>query len=154
MTLRAVIEDALASSQDSEVFIYRLEDLQLEASIGVHDFERSERQPLYVSVSVVASIPWDKSDRIEAVLDYDYVRDGLHALVKDRHFELQESLCEAALDLALAPDQVVAAMVETRKTDVYPDAGAIGCTVFRRKPASPSEPPLSHHRTDVGLRPR
>jgi len=69
-------------------------------------------------------------DRIDAVLDYDFVRAGVQALVADRHFHLQETLCEAIAALCLADPRVERVTVRTSKPDVYPDA-AVGCEIVR-----------------------
>jgi dihydroneopterin aldolase len=136
MNPRALVEQALGGSLGGELAVYRLEDLRLEASIGILDFELERRQTVHVSVTVFARLSWDRTDRISQVLDYDYLRSGITKLIEDRHFNLQETLCEAVLDLALAPEKALAAAVEVKKTDVYANAQSIGCTMFRRKGAA------------------
>lgn len=136
MNPRALMEQALAGTLDGELAVYRLEDLRLEASIGILDFELAHRQTVHVSVTVFARLDWDRTDRIAQVLDYDYLRSGIQAMIADRHFNLQETLCEACLDLALAPEKALAATVEVKKTDIYANAASVGCTMFRRKSAA------------------
>lgn len=73
-------------------------------------------------------------DRIKAVVDYDYLRTGIHALAAQGHIELQETLCDAVAALALAADPRVAEVrVRSMKLDVYPDA-RVGCEVVRVRP--------------------
>ena len=70
-------------------------------------------------------------DRIEAVVDYDYLRTGILALATQGHIELQETLCDAVAALALAADPHIAEVrVRSMKLDVYPDA-RVGCEVVR-----------------------
>jgi dihydroneopterin aldolase len=133
MNPKSLMEQALAGSLDGELAAYRLEDLRLEASIGIYDFEIAHRQTVHVSVTVFARLDWDRTDRISQVLDYDYLRSGIQEMVAQRHFNLQETLCEACLDLALKPEKALAATVEVQKTDVYANAKSVGCTLFRRK---------------------
>lgn len=133
MNPKHLIEQALGGSLNGDVAAYRLEDLRIEASIGILDFELERRQMVSVSVTVFALLDWDRTDRIAQVLDYDYLRSGITKMIADRHFNLQETLCEAVLDLALAPQKALAAAVEVKKTDVYANAQSIGCTMFRRK---------------------
>lgn len=133
MNPRSLIEQALSGDLQGEVVVYRLEDLCLEASIGFYDFELERRQTVHVSVTVFATLHWDRKDKIGQVLDYDYMRQAITKLIEDRHFNLQETLCEACLDLALEPDKALAATVEVKKTDVYANAQSVGCTMFRRK---------------------
>src|SRR5258707_2522395 len=53
--------------------------------------------------------------------NYDVVHDGIVALAKSRHFNLQEALVDAILDLLLAQPGVIEARVSTEKPDVYGD---------------------------------
>ncbi len=136
MNPKHLIEQALGGSLSGELAAYRLEDLRLDASIGIYDHELERRQPVQISITVFALLDWDRTDRISQVLDYDYLRNGVTGLVEDRHFNLQETLCEACLDLALAPEKTLAAAVEIKKTDAYANARSVGCTMFRRKTAT------------------
>ena len=104
-----------------------LEDFRLPVSIGIHDFERSAPQMVIVNVALELSddMP-DPRDRIEDALDYDFIRAGIMAIIKNRHFNLQETLCQEILELVLARGGIKRAKVSTRKPDVYPDCKSIG----------------------------
>ena len=104
-----------------------LEDFRLPVSIGIHDFERSAPQMVIVNVALElsAAMP-DPRDRIEDALDYDFIRAGIMSIIKNRHFNLQETLCQEILELCLARGGVQRVKVSTRKPDVYPDCKSIG----------------------------
>ena len=78
-----------------------LRDFRLKVSIGIHDFEKEGPQTVVVNVDLLLA-PADKAhgDRIANVLNYDSVHDGIVALAGSRHFNLQETLVDAMLDLA------------------------------------------------------
>lgn len=104
-----------------------LEDFRLPISIGIHDFERSAPQMVIVNVEItLADEMPDPKDRIEDALDYDFIRAGIVSIVKNRHFNLQETLCHLILELCLQRNGVKRAKVSTRKPDVYPDCKSIG----------------------------
>ena len=104
-----------------------LEDFRLPVSIGIHDFERSAPQMVIVNVAMeLADDMPDPRDRIEHALDYDFIRAGIMAIIKNRHFNLQETLCQEILELVLARGGIKRAKVSTRKPDVYPDCKSIG----------------------------
>lgn len=104
-----------------------LEDFRVPVSIGIHDFERAGPQTVLVNVVLEFGEHWaDPGDRIEHALDYDFLRDGILALVKGRHFNLQETLAEAILKLCLERPGLSRVKVWTRKPDVYPDCRSIG----------------------------
>ena len=133
MNLAQIIEDALTQSGGNDVFVYRLDGVVVDVEIGIHDHERGRRQRVRIDVvTVVSARGWDGTDRIETVVDYDYLFNAIREL-NDRKFDLQETLCGAILDAALTPDAVLAAAVTTRKMDVYKEAESVGLTRFRKK---------------------
>ena len=115
---------------DRRIFI---RDFLLQVSIGIHDFEKEGPQTVIVNADLMLA-PEDKAhnDRIANVLNYDIVHDGIIALARSRHFNLQESLVDAILDLCLAQPGVVEARVSTEKPDVYRDC-RVGYEAVRRR---------------------
>jgi dihydroneopterin aldolase len=120
----------MASPLERRIFI---RDFRLQVSIGIHDFEKEAPQTVVVNVDLMLR-PSDKGhgDRIANVLNYDIVHDGIVALAKSRHFNLQETLVEAILDLCLAQPSVAEARVSTEKPDVYGDC-RVGYEAVRRR---------------------
>ena len=110
-----------------------LRDFRLKVSIGIHDFEKEGPQTVVVNIDLMLA-PAEKShnDRIANVLNYDVVHGGIVALAGSRHFNLQESLVDAILDLCLAQPGVIEARVSTEKPDVYKDC-LVGYEAIRRK---------------------
>ena len=60
------------------------------------------------------------------LLDYDFLRTHIMALVRDRHINLQETLCQDIYAMCMGVPQVSAARVATRKPEAYPDCEAVG----------------------------
>ena len=106
----------------------------------MHDFERDAPQRLRVSVDLyvplAASTP--RADRLDEVVDYDFVRAVIAERVAQGHVGLQETLCDAIAERLIAHPQVRAVRVSTEKPDVYPDCAAVGVEVLRFKQESPS----------------
>lgn len=120
----------MASQSDRRIFI---RDLRLDVLIGIYDFEKAGPQAVIVNVDLLLG-PADKAadDSIANVLNYDIVHDGIVGLAKSRHFNLQETLVDAILDLCLAQPQVMEARVSTEKPDVYKDC-RVGYEAVRRR---------------------
>jgi 7,8-dihydroneopterin aldolase/epimerase/oxygenase len=115
---------------DRRLFI---RDFRLQVSIGIHDFEKQAPQTVVVNVDLALAAPEKAhNDRIANVLNYDTVHDGIMALAKSRHFNLQETLVEAILELCLAQPGVIEARVSTEKPDVYEDC-RVGYEASRRR---------------------
>ena len=113
-----------------------LRGLTVQAHIGIHDFELKASQRLIIDVDLYVSFAGTspKDDRIDEVVDYDFVRAVVHGRVAEGHINLQETLCDDILTRLLEHTGVMAARVSTRKPDVYPDCEAVGVEVFRAKP--------------------
>lgn len=110
-----------------------LRDFRLQVSIGIHDFEKEGPQTVVVNVDLeLAPAERAHNDRIGNVLNYDVVHDGIATLARSRHFNLQETLVDAILDLCLAQPGVIEARVSTEKPDVYVDC-RVGYEAVRRK---------------------
>lgn len=104
-----------------------LRNLRVMANIGIHDFEKRGPQALLINVDLYLRQPAGKlGDDIANTLDYDFLRDGIARLVARQHYNLQETLVHAILDLCLARQEVVLARVSSEKPDVYPDCEAVG----------------------------
>lgn len=107
-----------------------LRGFEVETRIGIHDFERESAQRLAISISIdidPARLPG--TDDIAATFDYDWVRDSVRKLATSRHFDLQETLVCAIVDLLAGRPEIARVRVETAKPDVYPDVEAVGCRV-------------------------
>ena len=122
----------MAADSQRRIFI---RDFRLPVSIGIHEFEKQGPQTVVVNVELhLAPADEAHNDRIANVLNYDTVHDGIVALAKSRHFNLQETLVEAILDLCLQQAGVVEARVSTEKPDVYKDC-RVGYEAVRRRGA-------------------
>jgi 7,8-dihydroneopterin aldolase/epimerase/oxygenase len=112
-----------------------LRDALFEANIGVYDRERAGAQRLIVNVDVFValSVSTPRHDRVEEVVDYDFVRETIRRRLARGHVNLQETLVDDLAGALLAHPGVVAVRVCTEKPDVYEDVGGVGIEVVRFK---------------------
>ncbi len=104
-----------------------LDDFEVSASIGIHDFEKAGPQRLFVSVRLMLDPAMvARDDDIATVVDYDFLREGVRTLVAQRHYHLQETLVADILALCGSRPGVIGARVSSRKPDVYPDCAGVG----------------------------
>ena len=116
-----------------------LRDYEVWINIGVHDFEKKGEQRVLINVDLYVSlaVSTPKGDKLDEVLDYDFIRKSVMARVARGHIHLQETLADDLLALMLEHPSVVAASVSTAKPDVYPDCAAVGVEVFGIKESAP-----------------
>lgn len=107
-----------------------LDGLEVAMGLGIHAAERAAPQRVTLSVWMSCAYPEVPEDRIDAVVDYDFLREGILALAGSRHFELQEVFCEQVAVLAMRDPRVRSVKVRSMKLDIYPDA-RVGCEIVR-----------------------
>ena len=112
-----------------------LRDYEIWINIGVHDFEKKGEQRVKINVDLYLPLAMSTptQDKLDEVLDYDFIRRSIAERVAKGHIHLQETLADDVLKLMLAHPSVRAARVATEKPDVYPDCNAVGCEVFGMK---------------------
>ncbi len=112
-----------------------LRNYEVLINIGVHEFEKKGEQRVLINVDLfiplVDSTPRD--DRLQEVVDYDFIRSTIARRMAQGHIHLQETLCDDVLSAMLAHPKVRAVRVSTEKPDVYPDCESVGVEVFRIK---------------------
>lgn len=116
-----------------------LRDFVIEVRIGVYERELAAPQRLRFNVELY--VPLGEStpsrDRLEEVVDYDFILDAIRERVARGHVQLQETLVDELLKTMLSHPKVRAARIWTEKPDIYADCEAVGVEVFGMKEASP-----------------
>ena len=107
-----------------------LEDFCIDADIGFFDFEVGRPQRLIIDVEISINMAhWPKADTQTQAWDYNFIRDGIKALVANRRFNLQETLAGEIFDMIAARPGVQSVTIMLRKPDIYPDAKAVGIVI-------------------------
>lgn len=121
---------ASASAGIRHVFV---RDLVLEASIGVHDHEHKRRQRVRFNVDLEVADDAGHEDRLENVVCYYRIVEGIRSLIESGHIALAETFAERIADQALSDRRVHAARVRVEKLDIVPEAASVGVEIERRK---------------------
>lgn len=114
-----------------------LRNFEVMINIGVHEFEKKGEQRVLVNIDlfVLLAQTTPQHDRLEEVVDYDFMRETVVQRMAQGHVHLQETLCDDVARTLLAHPKVRAVRVSTEKPDVYPDCESVGVEVFHIKEA-------------------
>ncbi len=109
-----------------------LSNYEIWINIGVHDFEKKGEQRVKINVDlyIPLALSTPTHDKLDEVVDYDFIRREIGVRVSQGHINLQETLADDVLARMLAHPKVRAARVSTEKPDVYPDCESVGVEVF------------------------
>ena len=103
-----------------------LREVEVICSIGLHDFERAEKQRVLIDVEVRLDPDNEPTaDTVADTLDYDQVREAVITLAEAQHYDLQETLARRIFDAISALKDVQGVAVTTQKPDVYPNCKTV-----------------------------
>ncbi|MDX9874168.1 MAG: dihydroneopterin aldolase [Spongiibacteraceae bacterium] len=107
--------------------------LALEAVIGIHDWERTQRQPVVLDLEMAADCATAAcSDDIADALDYFAVSEALTELVEQSSYQLIESLAEACAQQVMTRFGVRWLRLRLTKPAAVPAArGGVGVIIER-----------------------
>lgn len=112
-------------SGSTRVFIRNLELL---SHIGVHGHEQGMPQPIRINVDLW-TVPVEKGDRLDRVVDYESVANGIRSLVAAGHVNLAETLAERIVQLCMDDNRVLRARVRVEKLHALQGAESAGVEI-------------------------
>jgi len=116
-----------------------LHDVEVEAHVGLHPWERHPERPsrLLVTVEMFAHLARGRvGGGTKPLIDYDRVRTGLQGWSSRPHTPLLETLAEEVVGLCFGDPAVEACRVSIVKPDIFNDAAGAGVEVYRVRPRS------------------
>ena len=103
-----------------------LREVEVICSIGLHDFERAEKQRVLIDVEVRLDPDNEPTaDTVLDTLDYDQVNEAVITIAKAQHYDLQETMARRIFDAVSAMKDVEGVAVTTQKPDVYPNCKTV-----------------------------
>jgi len=112
-----------------------LRDVEVEARVGLHPWERHPERPTRLLVTVEMFAHLDAgAGAADRFIDYDPVRDAIRRWPARPHTPLLETLAEELVALAFANSRVEACRVAIVKPDIFNEAAAAGIELYRVRP--------------------
>jgi dihydroneopterin aldolase len=109
-----------------------IEQLKVQAHVGVPADERSQPQRLTINVTVWPRVA-EQRDELENTINYSRVAKTVREVVRHRHFKLIETVAEEVAAQVLRQFDPEKVMVEVRKF-VLPDADYVSVTAVQPVP--------------------
>jgi len=107
-------------------------DLELDANIGVYRREKGTLQPVRINLDLtVEETEGEVDDKLENVVDYGAVVEGIKAILAGGHLNLVETLDEKVAAHCLEDVRVKVARVRIEKLKVLPEAQSVGVEIER-----------------------
>ena len=111
-----------------------INDLTLDAFIGIHDFEKKKKQKIAISLCL------DVNDNISAIehkienfVSYEHIVADIKSILKSGHIDLLETLGEKIVDLCFMDERVMTIKLKLEKLEVFKETRSVGIEIFRKK---------------------
>jgi 7,8-dihydroneopterin aldolase/epimerase/oxygenase len=109
-------------------------DLDVMATLGIHEHEKLTPQRIVVSIDLsVSEGGGPRHDDISSVVSYEIVVKKVEAIIAEGHVNLVETLAEKIAAACLKDKRVMAARVRIEKPDIIPNAKSVGIEIERIK---------------------
>ncbi|MCA3131922.1 MAG: dihydroneopterin aldolase [Betaproteobacteria bacterium] len=109
-----------------------LRNFLAQARVGVYDHEHGRGQQVRFDLEVSLRPSAELRDRLQDVLDYDCLRQGILDIVAAGHVNLLETLAERILAMCFGHPEVVAVQLRITKLQAHDDC-EVGYEVRRRR---------------------
>jgi dihydroneopterin aldolase len=111
-----------------------IKSLVLNASIGIHEFEKKKKQKISISLEIDAedNIPY-VNHKIENFVSYEFIVKDIKKLINKGHIELLETLGENIFEICFNDPRIQKVKVKLEKLEVFSEADSVGIEVQRSK---------------------
>ena len=99
-----------------------INNLIIQASVGVYEHEKQHKQKIIVNVEILLSNDSEpKKDNLKSTQDYSQFRKCLIDIIQSQHFQLLEILVEKMHSTLMINSYVIGAKVKISKPDIFND---------------------------------
>ena len=111
-----------------------INELTLDAFIGIHDFEKKKKQKISISLSLDVNDNISGIEhKIENFVSYEHIVADIKSILKRGHIDLLETLGEKIVDLCFKDERVMTIKLKLEKLEVFKETSSVGIEIFRRK---------------------
>ena len=129
-----VPKDLNKKSKLKNTYKILINELTLDAFIGIHDFEKKKKQKISISLSLdvddnISGI----EHKIENFVSYEHIVADIKSILKKGHIDLLETLGEKIVDLCFKDKRVMTINLKLEKLEVFKETRSVGIEIFRKK---------------------
>ena len=111
-----------------------INELTLDAFIGIHDFEKKKKQKISISLSLDVNDNISGIEhKIENFVSYEHIVADIKSILKRGHIDLLETLGEKIVELCFKDERVMTIKLKLEKLEVFKETSSVGIEIFRKK---------------------
>ena len=111
-----------------------ISDLILLMSIGIHDFEKIEKQKVKFNINIdINPLLTPIENELNSVVNYETVIRDVTRLSKSKHYELLETLAEDIFFILFKNINIKSIKLKIEKTQIIKNASSVGIEIKKKR---------------------
>lgn len=122
------------SKKAPDTYQVQINELILNASIGIHDHEKISKQKVSISLSLkVLDNLNEVNESIKNVVSYEHIIKKLKTIITVGHIELLETLGEKIFEMCFEDQRILSVWLKLEKLEVFKETKSVGIEILRER---------------------
>ena len=111
-----------------------ISNLTLLMSIGIHDFEKIEKQEVRFNINIdINPLLAPIDNKLNSIVNYETVVKDVTRLTKNRHYELLETLAEDIFFILFKNINIKKIKLKIEKTQIIKNTSSVGVEITKKR---------------------
>jgi dihydroneopterin aldolase len=111
-----------------------INDLILLMSIGIHDFEKIEKQEVKFNITIdINPLLSPIKNKLNSIVNYETVVKDVTRLTKNKHYELLETLAEDIFFILFKNTNIKKIKLKIEKTQIIKNTSSVGIEITKKR---------------------
>ena len=111
-----------------------ISDLVLLTSIGIHEFEKKQKQEVRFNVNIdINPSLFPVEDKLNSIVNYEIIIKTITKLAKNKHYELLETLAEDIFNELFKDINILKIKLKLEKTQIIKNTSSVGIEISRKR---------------------
>ena len=111
-----------------------ISDLTLLMSIGIHDFEKIEKQEVKFNINIdINPLLTPIENKLSSIVNYETVVKDVTRLTKNKHYELLETLAEDIFFILFKNTNIKQIKLKIEKTQIIKNTSSVGIEITKKR---------------------
>ena len=111
-----------------------ISDLTLLMSVGIHDFEKIEKQEVKFNINIdINPLLTPIENKLNSIVNYETIIKDVTRLTKNKHYELLETLAEDIFFILFRNINIKQIKLKIEKTQIIKNTSSVGIEITKKR---------------------
>ena len=111
-----------------------ISDLTLLMSVGIHDFEKIEKQEVKFNINIdINPLLTPIENKLNSIVNYETIIKDVTRLTKNKHYELLETLAEDIFFILFKNNNIKQIKLKIEKTQIIKNTSSVGIEITKKR---------------------